>query len=137
VTDDEKPRTRRPSLARRVDEAMRRQPGEMPGPFGRTFWRSPIRGPWLTSVLGLVLLAGVSVVFVTGLLSYAAYNPDLDRINDTTRLQQDAAGEDQGPARQIHHQPAGQQHDAGPGDGAGKQSKPETATNISRTIRFA
>ena len=33
--------------------------------------------------------------------------------------QQDAAGEDQGPARQIHHLPAGQQHDAGPGDGAG------------------
>ena len=56
----------------------------MPGPFRRSFWRSPIRGPWLTSVLGLVLLAGVSVVFVTGLLSYAAYNPDLDRINDTT-----------------------------------------------------
>ena len=71
MTDDEKPRTRR-------------HPGEMPGPFGRSFWRSPIRGPWLTSVLGLVLLAGVSVVFVTGLLSYVAYNPDLNRINDTT-----------------------------------------------------
>jgi DMSO/TMAO reductase YedYZ molybdopterin-dependent catalytic subunit len=71
VTDDQKHRTRR-------------HPGEMPGPFGRSFWRSPIRGPWLTSVLGLVLLAGVSVVFVTGLLSYAAYDPDLDRINDTT-----------------------------------------------------
>jgi DMSO/TMAO reductase YedYZ molybdopterin-dependent catalytic subunit len=56
----------------------------MPGPFGHTFWRSPIRGPWLTSVLGLILLAGISVVFVTGLLSYAAYNPDLNRINDTT-----------------------------------------------------
>src|SRR6202045_5293727 len=54
------------------------------GPFRRSFWRSPIRGPWLTSVLGLVLLAGVSVVFVTGLLSYAAYNPGLSRINDTT-----------------------------------------------------
>ncbi|GGM87061.1 molybdopterin-dependent oxidoreductase [Dactylosporangium sucinum] len=48
----------------------------------REFWRSPIRGPWLTSVFGLVLLAGVTVVFVTGLLSYAAYNPDLG--NDTT-----------------------------------------------------
>ena len=58
--------------------------GEMPGPFGRSFWRSPIRGPWLTSVLGLILLAGVSVVFVTGLLSYAAYNPGLGRINDQT-----------------------------------------------------
>lgn len=45
-------------------------------------WRSPIRGPWLTSVLGLILLAGLTIVFVTGLLSYAAYNPDLG--NDHT-----------------------------------------------------
>ena len=84
MTDDKKPGTHRPSLARRAAEAIRRHRGEMPGPFRRSFWRSPIRGPWLTSVLGLVLLAGVSVVFVTGLLSYAAYNPDLNRINDTT-----------------------------------------------------
>jgi len=79
---DEKPRASRPSRIRRVTEALRG--GEMPGPFRRTFWRSPVRGPWLTSVLGLILLAGVSVVFVTGLLSYAAYNPDLSRINDET-----------------------------------------------------
>jgi DMSO/TMAO reductase YedYZ molybdopterin-dependent catalytic subunit len=59
-------------------------PGELPGPFRRSFWRSPIRGPWLTSVLGLVLLPGIVVVVVTGLLSYAAYNPDLSRINDQT-----------------------------------------------------
>jgi DMSO/TMAO reductase YedYZ molybdopterin-dependent catalytic subunit len=57
----------------------------LPGPFRRSFWRSPIRGPWLTSVLGLVLLAGIVVMFVTGLLSYAAYNPDLSGINDQTR----------------------------------------------------
>ena len=42
-----------------------------PGPFRRSFWRSPIRGPWLTSVFGLVLLASIPVVFATGLLSYA------------------------------------------------------------------
>jgi DMSO/TMAO reductase YedYZ molybdopterin-dependent catalytic subunit len=54
------------------------------GPFRRSFWRSPIRGPWLTSVLGLVLLASIPVVFVTGLLSYAAYNPDLSPVNDET-----------------------------------------------------
>ena len=59
-------------------------PEEVPGPFRRSFWRSPIRGPWLTSVLGLVLLAGIVVLFVTGLLSYAAYNPDLSGINDQT-----------------------------------------------------
>jgi DMSO/TMAO reductase YedYZ molybdopterin-dependent catalytic subunit len=40
-------------------------------------WRSPLRGPWLTSVLGLVLLAGLPVVIVTGLLSYVAYGPAL------------------------------------------------------------
>jgi DMSO/TMAO reductase YedYZ molybdopterin-dependent catalytic subunit len=56
----------------------------LPGPFRRSFWRSPIRGPWLTSVLGLVLLAGIVVMFVTGLLSYAAYNPGLSGINDET-----------------------------------------------------
>jgi DMSO/TMAO reductase YedYZ molybdopterin-dependent catalytic subunit len=59
-------------------------PSELPGPFRRSFWRSPIRGPWLTSVFGLVLLAGIPVLFVTGLLSYAAYNPDLSQLNDLT-----------------------------------------------------
>lgn len=47
-------------------------------------WRSPLRGPWLTAVLGLVLLAGITVLFVTGLLSYAAYSPDLAAVNDQT-----------------------------------------------------
>jgi DMSO/TMAO reductase YedYZ molybdopterin-dependent catalytic subunit len=55
-----------------------------PGPFRRSFWRSPIRGPWLTSVFGLVLLVSIPVVVVTGLLSYAAYNPDLSPVNDET-----------------------------------------------------
>ena len=55
-----------------------------PGPFRRSFWRSPVRGPWLTSVLGLALLASIPVLFATGLLSYAAYNPDLSPVNDLT-----------------------------------------------------
>ncbi len=38
-------------------------------------WRSPLRGLWLTSVLGSVLLASLPVVIVTGLLSYIAYGP--------------------------------------------------------------
>ena len=46
-----------------------------PGPFRPGFWRSPIRGPWLTSVFGAVLLVGVPVMFLTGFLSYLAYNP--------------------------------------------------------------
>lgn len=40
-------------------------------------WRSPIRGPWLTSVFGAVLLAALPVVTLTGLLSYLAYAPQL------------------------------------------------------------
>lgn len=55
-----------------------------PGPTRPEFWRSPLRGPWLTSVLGLVLLVGIVVLFVTGLLSYAAYNPGLGGPNDKT-----------------------------------------------------
>ena len=38
-------------------------------------FRSPLRGPWLTSVFGAVLLAALPVVIVTGLLSYIAYGP--------------------------------------------------------------
>ncbi|MFI9155149.1 molybdopterin-dependent oxidoreductase [Streptomyces sp. NPDC053367] len=53
-------------------------------PSSPGFWRSPLRGPWFTSVLGLVLLAGITVLFLTGLVSYAAYNPDLSPVNDKT-----------------------------------------------------
>jgi DMSO/TMAO reductase YedYZ molybdopterin-dependent catalytic subunit len=35
-------------------------------------------------VFGLVLLIGIPLIFVTGMLSYAAYNPELDPINDQT-----------------------------------------------------
>jgi DMSO/TMAO reductase YedYZ molybdopterin-dependent catalytic subunit len=48
-----------------------------PGPFRAGFWRSPLRGPWLTSLLGTLLLGFVVVVGLTGFLSHAAYNPDL------------------------------------------------------------
>ena len=54
-----------------------------PGPFRPGFWRSPLRGQWLTSVLGLVLLGGLSVMAVTGLLSYAAYDPRLPGNDET------------------------------------------------------
>ncbi|MFF4058791.1 molybdopterin-dependent oxidoreductase [Streptomyces sp. NPDC001668] len=53
-------------------------------PFAPSFWRSPLRGPRFTSVLGVVLLGGITLLFVTGLLSYAAYNPDLAPVNDKT-----------------------------------------------------
>jgi DMSO/TMAO reductase YedYZ molybdopterin-dependent catalytic subunit len=38
-------------------------------------WRSPLRGLWLTSVLGSVLLVTLPIVILTGLLSYIAYGP--------------------------------------------------------------
>src|SRR3954451_17731526 len=48
-----------------------------PGPFRPGFWRSPLRGPWLTSALGSILLILVPIVAATGFLSHAAYQPDL------------------------------------------------------------
>jgi DMSO/TMAO reductase YedYZ molybdopterin-dependent catalytic subunit len=65
----------------RLAGLARRGPG---GPFDRASWRSPLRGPWLTSVLGLVLLVGLPVMTLTGLLSYAAYDPGLGGSNDQT-----------------------------------------------------
>ncbi|REK88752.1 hypothetical protein DY245_19495 [Streptomyces inhibens] len=54
-------------------------------PTSPSFWRSPLRGPRLTALLGMVLLAGITLLFVTGLLSYAAYNPNLaGGVNDKT-----------------------------------------------------
>ena len=54
-----------------------------PGPFRPGTWRSPLRGLWLTSLLGVVLLGGLTIMVVTGLLSYAAYDPRLPH-NDPT-----------------------------------------------------
>jgi DMSO/TMAO reductase YedYZ molybdopterin-dependent catalytic subunit len=48
-----------------------------PRPRLRAQFRSPLRGPWLTSVFGLVLLVVLPVVILTGLLSYIAYGPAL------------------------------------------------------------
>ncbi|MEV0115242.1 molybdopterin-dependent oxidoreductase [Streptomyces sp. NPDC050844] len=64
------------------DTTRTRTPTGSPGPPG--FWRSPLRGTWFTSVLGAVLLVGIPLLFVTGLLSYAAYNPNLSPVNDKT-----------------------------------------------------
>jgi Oxidoreductase molybdopterin binding domain len=49
-----------------------------PGPFRREFWRSPLRGPWLASVLGSALLPLIVICAVTGFLSHIAYYPWLD-----------------------------------------------------------
>ena len=43
-----------------------------------------MRGPWFTAVLSVVLLPGITLMFLTGLASYAAYDPNLAPGNDTT-----------------------------------------------------
>jgi DMSO/TMAO reductase YedYZ molybdopterin-dependent catalytic subunit len=48
-----------------------------PGPFRPGFWRSPLRGPWLTAALGAILLVLLTVVAGTGFYSHLAYRPDL------------------------------------------------------------
>lgn len=50
-----------------------------PGPARPEFWRSPLRSARLTTILGLTLLVGITIVAVTGFLSHAAYQPDLGR----------------------------------------------------------
>lgn len=45
------------------------------GPLRPRTWKSPLRGPWITSVFAIVLLVGFPIVIVTGLLSYIAYQP--------------------------------------------------------------
>ncbi len=51
--------------------------GRPPGPFRPEFWRSPLRGPWLTSMLGSVLLGLILIVAGTGFISHNAYQPQL------------------------------------------------------------
>src|ERR1700761_2819306 len=53
-----------------------RWPGDRePGRAVRPRFRSPLRGSWLTSVFGLVLLVVLPIIVITGLLSYIAYEP--------------------------------------------------------------
>ncbi|MFJ9622650.1 molybdopterin-dependent oxidoreductase [Streptomyces sp. NPDC101181] len=77
---------RRPfrSAARSAHGSPRPPLSALRTPADPRFWRSPVRGARFTAVLGLVLLAGLTLVTVTGLLSYAAYNPGLAPVNDKT-----------------------------------------------------
>jgi DMSO/TMAO reductase YedYZ molybdopterin-dependent catalytic subunit len=68
-------------LRARLMRLYERGPG---GPFDRRTWRSPLRGPWLTSVFAAVLLVGLPIMILTGLLSYAAYDPQFGGSNEQT-----------------------------------------------------
>jgi len=46
-------------------------------PFRPEFWRSPLRGPWLTSLLGTLLIPAISVIAVTGFIDHWAHYPEL------------------------------------------------------------
>lgn len=46
-------------------------------PFRAEFWRSPIRGPWLTSLLGTLLIPGITVIALTGFIDHWAHYPEL------------------------------------------------------------
>jgi DMSO/TMAO reductase YedYZ molybdopterin-dependent catalytic subunit len=71
------------SLRTRAQRLYERGPG---GPFDPRSWRSPVRGPWLTSVFAAVLLVGMPIMILTGLLSYAAYDPQFGGSNEQTPL---------------------------------------------------
>ena len=77
--DDNEPAKEQPrdgggyGFPRRLWRALDRHPP--PGVKEIQRWRSPLRGLWLTSVFGSVLLATLPIVIITGLLSYIAYGP--------------------------------------------------------------
>jgi len=47
------------------------------GPFRTGYFKSPLRGPWLSSLLSSALLPLIVICALTGFLSHAAYQPDL------------------------------------------------------------
>jgi len=49
----------------------------MMGPFDRDFWRSPLRGPWLASLLSAALLPLILLTAATGFFSHVAYETEL------------------------------------------------------------
>ncbi|MGO9976657.1 MAG: molybdopterin-dependent oxidoreductase [Solirubrobacteraceae bacterium] len=59
------------------DRLRKRLQEPPPGPFRPTFWRSPLRGPWLTSLLGSLLAPAIVIMALTGLISHDNYHPNL------------------------------------------------------------
>ena len=65
------------SALTRIQTGLHDRLQQPPGPFRPEFWRSPLRGPWLTSVLGSLLLPLIVIIALTGLISQDAYHPEL------------------------------------------------------------
>ena len=63
-------RNLREQVTRSADPARR-----SPGPDDPAFWRSPLRGPWLTSFLGTLLVPAITVIAATGFIDRWAYHP--------------------------------------------------------------
>ena len=47
-----------------------------PNPTSAMFWRSPIRGPWLTSFLGTLLVPTITLIALTGFIDHWAHYPE-------------------------------------------------------------
>jgi DMSO/TMAO reductase YedYZ molybdopterin-dependent catalytic subunit len=67
-------KARKPSWRTTIRTRLKEPP---PGPFRPEFWRSPLRGPWLTSFLGTLLGPLIVVIGATGLTSHFSYYPEL------------------------------------------------------------
>ena len=62
---------------RPVPAARPKPSGRPTGPVRSDVWRSPLRGPWLTSFLGVLLVPAITVIALTGFISHWAYHPEL------------------------------------------------------------
>lgn len=68
-----------PGILDLMDQARRPSSPPIPevGPFRASFWRSPLRGPWLASILSAALLPLILICALTGFISHEAYENDL------------------------------------------------------------
>jgi DMSO/TMAO reductase YedYZ molybdopterin-dependent catalytic subunit len=74
-----RPSSRARSAAAPAERGLARLRLPAIGPFRAGFWRSPLRGPWLASVLSAALLPLLVVCALTGFVSHWAYDTDLGR----------------------------------------------------------
>ena len=63
------------AVRRREPPSRAPERGQSALPFRPEFWRSPIRGPWLTSFLGTLLVPAITVIALTGFIDHWAHYP--------------------------------------------------------------